>query len=74
MSHGEVEPSPAAGYEYLIVSRILQYYFGDIAPHQVVALCHWALQYEFPAVRFFELVELCHERWENVLPAANDVL
>ncbi len=62
-------PLPEFGrkdFEYLVVERILSYFFGDVQPRQIVALCHWALQDLAPATTFFAIIE--HFEEEHALP------
>ncbi len=71
--HGGKEPDPRQGYEYFVVDRILQREFGDVTPHQTIAICHWALQDHSPGHHFFRLVEGLIEADHVPLPAAEAV-
>lgn len=50
-----------SNFEYLVVERILTYFFGRITPRQIVSLCHWALQDLAPANALFGAIEHFHE-------------
>jgi hypothetical protein len=67
--HGGPEVDDARQFEYLAVERILLKELGAITPHQIVAICHWALQSPNPGVRLFEIVGLISK--EDSLPAAD---
>lgn len=44
-------------FEYLVIERILNRFFGAVTPQQTIAICHWCLQYLAPATVFFSLIE-----------------
>ena len=58
--HGGDLKEPGSNFEYLVVERILAYHFGDVAPAQTIAFCHWALQDLAPANTLFSLIEHFH--------------
>jgi len=60
--HGGALKQPGSNFEYLVVERILAYYFGEVAPAQIIAICHWALQDLAPANTLFSLIEHFHDR------------
>jgi hypothetical protein len=71
--HGGTLRQPGtSGFEYLVVERILAYYFGNISPAQTVAICHWALQDLAPACKLFHLIEILQEH-DHVLPPAQEM-
>ena len=68
MLHGGPPVDAATTFEYLAVERILAR-AGEVAPRQVIAVCHWALQTPVPGVRFFQITSMLEKR--GALPAAD---
>lgn len=56
--HGGLLPEYGkSNFEYLVIERILNSFFGEVSPRQTVALCHWCLQDLAPANTLFSLIE-----------------
>jgi hypothetical protein len=71
--HGGKPKQPGkAGFEYIVVNRILSHYFDRVSPTQTVALCHWALQDFSPGNTLFSLVER-FESASRSLPCATEI-
>lgn len=70
VAHGGPEPDPRQGYEYFVVDRILQRYFGQVDPAQTAAVCHWALQDGAPGPHLLRLVEALEAEGNVPLPPA----
>ncbi|WP_406694354.1 hypothetical protein V5E97_25090 [Singulisphaera sp. Ch08] len=67
--HGGRPKRPeSAGFEYMVVDRILAHYFDDVTPRQCVAICHWALQDLAPANTLFTLIEELEQGGRNLPP------
>ncbi len=68
--HGGKPKTPSsAGFEYMVVDRILAHYFDDVTPLQCIALCHWALQDLAPANTLFSLIEMFEPHGKTLPPA-----
>ncbi len=69
MIHGGAQPEfGKKNFEYLVIERILSGFFGEIAPSQMIAVCHWCLQDLSPANTLISLIE--HYEAEGALPDA----
>lgn len=54
---GELPRFGTNAFEYLAVERIVSWFFGEVTPRQIVAICHWCLQDLAPGNTFFSIVE-----------------
>lgn len=44
-------------FEYVVVERILSFFFGEVRPRQIIAICQWALQSLAPGFTLFEIID-----------------
>jgi hypothetical protein len=54
---GSLPDIGSIAFEYVALERILSFFFGDVRPRQIIAICQWALQSLAPGFTLFEIID-----------------